>query len=663
VIPKDLHIPGYEIEVMLGKGGMAAVYQARQQSFGREVALKVLNPAAEDLEDFSQRFLRESLIVARLHHSHIVQVYDVGQHENYFYISMEYLHGGDLANKIREGITLRESVRIIKQLADALDFAHRKNIIHRDIKPENIMFREDGAAVLTDFGIAKELESQSNLTQTGLIIGTPRYMSPEHIRGEEVDHRADIYALGIVFYRCLTNYVPFDGKDMVTTAYLQNNEPVPTLPPEVACFQEIVNRMLEKDPNDRFQRGGDIVAALEEIDRSAYPGHLTNLDVAEASKLSPPTVTRTASGRHSVKVAEIKPEEPIDPQARSEGTQIRARVLPNETIRADHMTPAELLLDLPLEESAQVPPGKSKAISIAVLLVFICLLASAGYVFRDELRRGAWSEVIAGLQNGLHKSWVSIADGWSALWTDAAETVADPEPLPQMEEPVPMEEPEVLTQDLADTHGDQPQDALVASAPEDVEEIAAAPIEEPVEEAAVVEEPAEPDHSEAIAALLSEAEALLASRRLRKPANDNAYMKYQQVLELEPDNDQALAGLVQIANIYFAMTERAIAAENFDNARAYLMEARVVAPSSPEIQRLEDKLAVAIEVQKEREIQAAAERRAAQIEELLAAARADEQAGRIRAPVGNNALEKYQQILDLDPDHIQAINKLIEYGR
>lgn len=226
-----------------------------------------------------------------------------------------------------------------------------------------------------------------------------------------------------------------------------------------------------------------------------------------------------------------------------------------------------------------------------------------------------------------------------------------------------MEEPEVLTQDLADTHGDQPQDALVASAPEDVEEIAAAPIEEPVEEAAVVEEPAEPDHSEAIAALLSEAEALLASRRLRKPANDNAYMKYQQVLELEPDNDQALAGLVQIANIYFAMTERAIAAENFDNARAYLMEARVVAPSSPEIQRLEDKLAVAIEVQKEREIQAAAERRAAQIEELLAAARADEQAGRIRAPVGNNALEKYQQILDLDPDHIQAINKLIEYGR
>ena len=223
---------------------------------------------------------------------------------------MEYLHGGDLSNKLNEGLPLKDTVRIIKQLADALDFAHRKNIIHRDIKPANIMFREDGAAVLTDFGIAKELESQAELTQAGVVIGTPRYMSPEQIRGDKVDHRADIYSLGIVFYRCLTNYVPFDGKDMLTTAYLQDNEPVPLLPPEVACFQPIINRMLEKVPEARFQRADAFVRALRQwrqraVSLAPEPPPLPTRAL-HVTRLEPPAMSQP---EHDARYLSVQPVE------------------------------------------------------------------------------------------------------------------------------------------------------------------------------------------------------------------------------------------------------------------------------------------------------------------------------------------------------------------
>src|SRR5690606_6797046 len=176
-------------------------------------------------------------------------------------------------------------------------------------------------------------------------------------------------------------------------------------------------------------------------------------------------------------------------------------------------------------------------------------------------------------------------------------------------------------------------------------------------------EPAEPDISAVVAGLLAEADVLRASRRLRKPEGNNAYSKYQKVLEIQPDNTDALAGIEKIADAYISMAQRAIKDKKFDTARIYLDEAHAVAPQREDLERIETQLAFAIEAQHEQEMLAAAERRAAKIEELLTAAKADEEAGRIRSPVGNNALEKYQQVLEMDPDNAQAINKLIEYGR
>lgn len=281
MIPDELQVPGYDIEERIGKGGMASVYRARQHTFDRHVALKVLKPDLSEDESFCQRFVQESLIVAKLHHSNIVQVYDVGEFQNNFFIAMEYLNGGDLNSRLSKGIAIRDTVTIIKQAASALDFAHQKGIIHRDIKPDNIMFREDGAAVLTDFGIAKELDSDMNLTQTGLIVGTPKYMAPEQIRGDVASAQADIYALGILLFQCLTDHVPFEGKDMVATAYKHFNEPVPALPPLIAAFQPILEKMLAKKVEDRFERALDIVTALEELSGEDKGSEKTNLELTK----------------------------------------------------------------------------------------------------------------------------------------------------------------------------------------------------------------------------------------------------------------------------------------------------------------------------------------------------------------------------------------------
>lgn len=679
MIPKDLRVPGYDIEVLLGKGGMAAVYKARQQSFGREVALKVLNPTAEDLVEFSRRFLQESSIVARLHHSHIVQVYDVGQHDNYFYISMEYLHGGDLSNKLSEGLPLKDTVRIIKQLADALDFAHRKNIIHRDIKPANVMFREDGAAVLTDFGIAKELESQAELTQAGVVIGTPRYMSPEQIRGDKVDHRADIYSLGIVFYRCLTNYVPFDGKDMLTTAYLQDNEPVPLLPPEVACFQPIINRMLEKVPEARFQRGHDVVDALEELDRSAYPAGLTNLAVAAAHELAPPTVT-AVSGRHQLGVST-----PVLSESEMDGTQVRGSL--GNTRRAEHMRVHD-----PLAASARYPAAGvgrkrrgtfGRTVLLAGMSVTAVGLAAAHY--GGGVERVYHSERVVQLRGQVTDLWgrvMSPAEEVHSLPEDALESSAyTVESLVEVgsERELTLEGLESEAGTVSDSAVEESVAAIEggeAETSQDAEEglpiegeavVADTPgteLAEPQPAALVETEIAEePDNVEIIEALLVEAETHMANWRLRRPVDDNAHLKYLQVLELEPDNDQALKGLDRIASTYLIMAERAIKEKELTKARGLIDDSRAVIAENAGLQKLEDKLMFAVAEQQELEALAAAAKKAEKLDTLLTSARADEEAGRIRSPVGNNALEKYQQVLDLDPDNDLAIGKLIEYGR
>lgn len=265
----ELDLPGYDIIERIGAGGMASVYRANQHTFQRDVALKVLRQDLGEDQKFSERFIQESLIVAKLHHSHIVQVYDVGEYKQMFYVAMEFLSNGNLSESMRaKKLSTAKAVEIFSQIASALDYSHQKGIVHRDVKPDNIMFREDGAAVLTDFGIAKDTDATMDLTQTGTILGTPKYMSPEQIRGATVGSVSDLYSLGIVFYQMLTGFVPYTGATMVEVAFKHLNDPIPTLPEHLARYQPIIDKTMAKKPGDRFARGKDIIQALNAINHT-----------------------------------------------------------------------------------------------------------------------------------------------------------------------------------------------------------------------------------------------------------------------------------------------------------------------------------------------------------------------------------------------------------
>lgn len=191
-----MEIPGYKIQREIGKGGMATVYLAIQESLGRPVVLKVMGTNLETTPEFSKRFLNEGHVLASLSHPNIITIFDIGIAEDFLYISMEYLGGGSLALRIAQGMTPEGALDIVRQIGTALAFAHARGVVHRDVKPANILYRDDGTPVLTDFGIAKQA-GDSELTSTGTILGSPYYMSPEQAEGRvELDGRSDIYKIG-----------------------------------------------------------------------------------------------------------------------------------------------------------------------------------------------------------------------------------------------------------------------------------------------------------------------------------------------------------------------------------------------------------------------------------------------------------------------------------
>ncbi len=260
-----MQIPGYRIIRKINQGGMSTVYLAIQLSVGREVALKVMSPALNADPVFSERFQREANIVGQLSHPHIVSIYDIGRFKNLNYIAMDYLAGGSVHDKMSTGLSANEALRITEEIANALDHAHDKGYIHRDIKPENILFRDDDASVLSDFGVAKTLSSASNMTNAGTVVGTPHYMSPEQARGKPIDGRSDLYSLGVVFFEMLTGSVPYRADEAVAIAIKHLTAPIPKLPPQFSLFQPLLNKLLAKEPNDRFQRGREVVEAIQSL--------------------------------------------------------------------------------------------------------------------------------------------------------------------------------------------------------------------------------------------------------------------------------------------------------------------------------------------------------------------------------------------------------------
>lgn len=283
-----MQIPGYRVIRKINQGGMSTVYLAIQISVGRVVALKVMSPTLNGDPAFSERFQREANIVGQLSHPNIVAIYDIGRHDNLNYIAMDYLPGGSVHDRMMKGVSAAETVRTIRDIAIALDHAHDKGYVHRDIKPENILFRADHSAVLTDFGVAKSVSGVSRATTVGQVVGTPHYMSPEQTRGKPMDGRSDLYSLGVVFYEMLTGSVPFQGDEAVAIAIKHISAPVPRLPKHYEAYQKILDKMLAKDPDQRFQRGREVAEALDLLEnpanslQGAHPTEVSTLALFKA---------------------------------------------------------------------------------------------------------------------------------------------------------------------------------------------------------------------------------------------------------------------------------------------------------------------------------------------------------------------------------------------
>jgi len=264
---------------------MSTVYLAIQLSVGREVALKVMSPALNADPIFSERFQREANIVGQLSHPNIVAIYDIGRYRNLNYIAMDYLPNGSLHEKISEGIDLSSALRIMIEMATALEVAHKKGYIHRDMKPENILFRSDGTAVLTDFGVAKTLAGASKMTSSGTVAGTPYYMSPEQARGSACDGRSDFYSLGVVFYELLAGDVPYKANDAVSIAIKHLSAPIPKLPEQFSLFQPILNRLMSKTTKDRFQHGSELISAINQIKSTLSDNKLSQETHSESTEI------------------------------------------------------------------------------------------------------------------------------------------------------------------------------------------------------------------------------------------------------------------------------------------------------------------------------------------------------------------------------------------
>ncbi len=277
--------PGYEIQREIGRGGAGIVYRARDTRLKRDVAIKLLPPDLAFRSDVRERFMREAETSARLTHPNIVQIYSVDERDGLAYFVMALVEGQNLGDRVRThgALPAADVKRVLREVADALSYAHEHGVVHRDIKPDNILLESpSGRAMVTDFGIARATtEGDSRLTATGTAIGTPAYMSPEQCAGDrELDGRSDLYSLGAVAYYMITGQPPFTGPTTPVIMMKQVTERV--VPPShlragvPADIERIVLRLLEKDPANRFREGGDVVAALDgapvqSVDPSSYP--------------------------------------------------------------------------------------------------------------------------------------------------------------------------------------------------------------------------------------------------------------------------------------------------------------------------------------------------------------------------------------------------------
>jgi tRNA A-37 threonylcarbamoyl transferase component Bud32/DNA-binding NarL/FixJ family response regulator len=260
----DAHIPGYRRARLLARGSVSHLYIAESEKAEGLVVLKVTPSQRDDsgIDQSFERFLQEYEIAERIRHPNIVHLHELGIADNHAYLAMEYFPLGDLRRRMKAGLSPAESLQYAAQLAEVLGAIHEAGILHRDLKPGNVMLRTAEQLALIDFGMAKQAALQLDLTDKGLIFGTPHYMSPEQGHGQRLDARSDLYSLGVVLFELLTGEKPYRADNPMTVLYMHRNTPIPRLDPRLALLQPLIDRMLAKEPDDRYPDAAATAAAI-----------------------------------------------------------------------------------------------------------------------------------------------------------------------------------------------------------------------------------------------------------------------------------------------------------------------------------------------------------------------------------------------------------------
>ncbi len=663
-----MEIPGYKILKTLGRGGMAVVYLAIQESFEREVALKVMSPQLGSDPAFGDRFQREAKIVSQLNHPNIVTVFDVGVVDNYHYLAMEYVPGKELRH-LRQNMSLLDKIKVVKEIASALNYAGNKGYVHRDVKPENIMLNsEDGRAVLMDFGIARATDTDHHMTKTGTAIGTPYYMSPEQAQGNPVDKRSDLYSLGVVLFQLLAGYVPYDAESSVAIGIKHITEPVPFLPRHLRVFQPVIEKVMAKEPDKRYQTGAELVTALDKI-------NIMDLDNVEEIAFQEQQLASTTDASAPTVMGQVTSEPPVINTG---------NVTTADAVRAQRK-------DRAVDTGAEMAEKEKKPGSslVVVALIFVVVGVAAWFILQqqgkelvtqqpavepqapiEEVRPQPPIEkppvvveqteetppiveaVVPEEPSKLEQLQAQADELGSKLDSDSAVAQELAGIYQQMLELEPDYAPALQgIENLLSFHFDQIKQALaqkdIATAQQHLS-ILRESFPDLADKADFVELEQQVAQAQQIRDQLDAAEALLKEDALTSPAGENAYEVYQSVLAIDANNGEAKQGIVNIARRYGQLAESKQLQGKLNEGMRLVDKGLSLDAGNAELKQIKARLQSSIDAKR------LADKKTREVDQLLKQASDYRDQGKLIKPESGNAVASYRQVLDVDPTNKTA---------